>query len=531
MDSKLKTGLISIAALIGGYTFLSKGSKYPMNAETFMASGGKKRPVAMRANKINGQSPNVKPSNQVRNMLNELYESVTGGTQYGNMIRANNIYLNEEEQIFYNIAMEGGGALNANYRDYYRQIQYINDAFRLVQTEKNSQIIRSKSKIYVALCLRLATTMDDLKAKGVTDADIRTNIKYGEGLKAVHDFIANFKIDNVSFKSLKGRNNRMILNVPKSESEFEGLFLPYSFGRGYGNWVDAVNSYMAVKGSIPIQFNSFHQEGRPPFAELLRTKSEIMDVKDYLVKNGYLHLYRNILEWVKFLSNNPSILYIGRKDYTDKFYSEDIFDYTKYSQIRGDVEISKRWDNEVMSQIFNDAEFNTMSKTVMDKIEVCLNKILKGRGVAVNQKETLEASIKESNNMELIKGLNAHFKTLPANPIDADNLIKQYLTMLQKDRKFGSSRMSIRGDFKEVKNDGGGSYSIIDTPSLYINTDELNDDVRNDIIVSNDLLVAAKRKYRKQMARRIETAESAYQAAKQTRKYVKDRYAKGMTRF
>ena len=526
MDSKLKTGLISIAALIGGYTFLSKGSKYPMNAETFMASGGKKRPVAMRVNKINGQSPNVKQSHQVRNMLNELYESVTGGTQYGNMIRANNIYLNEEEQIFYKSAMEGGGALSGNYRDYRHQINYINDGFRLVQTEKNSQIIRSKSKIYVALCLRLATTIDDLKAKGVANADIKTNIKYVEDLKAVHDFIANFKIDNVSFKSLKGTNNRI-----HGLSEFEYDFMPYSFNNRANGMVAVVNSYMVVKGTAPIQFNSFHQKGRPLFTELLRTKSEIMDVKDYIVKNGYLQLYRNILGWVKFLSNNPSILYIGRKDYTDKFYSEDIFDYTKYSQIRGDVEISKGWDNEIMSQIFNDAEFNTMSKTVMDKIEVCLNKVLKGRGVAVNQKETLEASIEESNKISLIKGLNAHFKTLPSDSSNADNLINQYLTMLQKDSKFGSSRMSIRGDFKEVINDGGGSYSIIDTPSLWINTDELNDDVRKDIIVSNDLLVAAKRKYRKQMARRIETAESAYQAAKQTRKYVKDRYAKGMTRF
>ena len=529
MDNKLKTGLISLVALVGGYSFLTKPFNKGFEADTFMASGGKKRPVAMRANRINGLPPTKDyiTNAKLTDMLNDLYVSVTKSwPSYGDMNREAILHLDKDEQEFYSNSMREGKLQNSNNKQYSYQINLLNGALIHVKMAKNAQILKIKSKIYVALCRRLAITLEDLKAKGI---NYNTDDGCLRDLKAVHDFIANFKIPGVKFKTLKGPNNTInSATFTKADDihTFGKYFLP---NVASNDMLAAVDYYL---GSAPIVFIVSHR-GDSTIKELSLSKSELIEVKDYMVENGYIKQYFNVLNWIKFLSNNPSILYIGMADYEHKFYNIDILDSAIYSQIRGDVLISKRWDNELMSQIFTDVEFNNMSKTVMDKLEVIFNKVAKGMGVAVNQKETLEASIKESNKIALIEGLNAYF----TNPSRQKNpkLRTEYISLLQNDDQFGRFRASIMGDFKEVHtNREDGTYYIKDVDSLYLLGSGLEPygiDFKNDITVSKDFIVAAKRDYRKQMSRLIDLGETAYQREKKNRKILKERYTMGMTRF
>ena len=79
-----------------------------------------------------------------------------------------------------------------------------------------------------------------------------------------------------------------------------------------------------------------------------------------------------------------------------------------------------------------------------------------------------------------------------------------------------------------------GTYYIKDVDSLYLLGSGLEPygiDFKNDITVSKDFIVAAKRDYRKQMSRLIDLGETAYQREKKNRKILKERYTMGMTRF
>tara|TARA_R110002012_G_scaffold243131_1_gene417732 strand:- start:5255 stop:6973 length:1719 start_codon:yes stop_codon:yes gene_type:complete len=491
MDNKLRTGLISIAALIGGYTLLSNGSKYSMNAETFMAAGGKSRPVAMRENKIKDARELISPPLMNFFYNNPKLNKITKG-------------INRED---YDKYLKGD--LKEKYQTNALFNRYASNRFNSFQQAVHSNMIKDyqtilnqkyfnksviDTKKYMLLCRIIVNRIKELQGMGVVSfADVSADVKFQNSLKSLLVFLKNLKIPYWSInrpfsysQSINSDNIAGIIGNVQGAMGWLGLQQNY-FGKPMWTnnnemyWTE--NSEKMDSGKIrftsfmPVQDNSMY--GNNYAIDLPLDKSQLEELEELYFKNKEYYKYAQLLDYIQFFNKNPTIKYVAKiRNKGDKFYDKDIGDLDKFTRIKGLKDrygtgiLVKVWNNAEMESIFTLDKLEKMQEEIFNIYKEARVVVLRKKKTAGNRKEVLIERIAEFNKKSMSEFWNNYFNG-PFNPADSfkprslDEAVLQYLALTSNrnsmTRIWSPKNLKIDATVKYVEQGSDGKYKIITT--------------------------------------------------------------------
>ena len=501
MDNKLKTGLISIAALIGGYTLLSNGSKYSMNAETFMAAGGKSRPVAMRENKIK----------DARDLVNSPLMNFFHNNPKLNKIMAG---INRED---YDKYLKGD--LKEKYQTNALYNRYASNRFNSFQQAVHSKMIGDyqtilnqkyfnksviDTKKYMLLCRIIVNRIKELQGMGVVSfADVSADVKFQNSLNSLLVFLKNLKIPywsiNRPFTYSQGINSDNIADaIGNVEVAMRVLGLQQNY-YGKAMWTPQTERYWTENSEkmdsgkirftsfMPIQDNSRY--GNNYAINLPLDKSQLEELEELYFKNNEYYKYAQLLDYIQFFNKNPTIKYVAKiRNKGDKFYDKDIGDLDKFTKIKGLKDrfgtgiLVKVWNNAEMESIFTLDKLEKMQEEIFNIYKEARVVVLRKKKTAGNRKEVLIERIAEFNKKSMSEFWNNYFNG-PYNPADSNDLrsldeaVLQYLALTSNrnsmTRIWSPKNLRIDATVKYVEQGSDGKYKIITTKKnsfIYLNS-------------------------------------------------------------
>jgi len=480
MDSRLKTGLISIAALIGGYTFLSKGSKCSMKAETFMAAGGKSRPVAMRVNKI-------KDSNDLTYtpLINFFYSNpkmnkITAGfnrQDYQKYLKGD---LKErfERNPIYNRRAQFGSFDEAV------KVSMNRDYQKVLSAEYYNTIVATTKK-YMLLCRIIVNQLKELQDKGVkTVADVSADVQFQKTLKLLYDYLKNIKIPFWSIfrpftytrmityndlpESFDVKSFMEVLGLTSEATVWNATAKRY-WGEKEKDWDYGMLKELGCKVGIgPVQSNYA--------INLTLDKKQLEALEEFYFQNKEYFKYAQLVDYIQFFNKNPTIKYVAKiYNKGQRFYDKDIGNLDKFTRIKGLQDdyghgaLVKVWNNAEMKNIFTLDKLEKMQEQIFNLYKEARVVILRKTKSAGSRKEVLLERIEEFNKKSMSEFWNKYFNepfdpTNPQKPPSLHEAVHQYLALTSNrndmSRIWSPQNLKISATVKYVEQSRDGKYKI-----------------------------------------------------------------------
>tara|TARA_R110000824_G_scaffold5175_8_gene24014 strand:+ start:3145 stop:4842 length:1698 start_codon:yes stop_codon:yes gene_type:complete len=562
MDSKLKTGLISLVALVGGYSFLSKNFNKSFEADTFMASSGKRRPVAMRANKIKhlhlignssymyevGGTAATKKFNEAKE---KIFKDSIVTSDYGK-------YLTEDQFKEW----EGLGLSrysNPYFGDIFTAFSWeLKKDFTNMLYQKYHHYLKRDKKICEVMCNKIAGIFDDLSAKGiVSEVAVLNNTNLNNSLESLFNFLRNLKIPSWSFSSPFSQYGEVILN--KDTHIFTNPFNAMSFLKLISNSSYSLNNYWDNGGKdgytrkirdFGNNYYAFLAINISPVKEYAidfnLDESELKQLGAYYLENDFAQRYQLILGYIKFFNANPTVKYVAQiRNKGEKCYDTNIGNLNEFDKIKGLTSgqygyesgvLIKTWNNELMSEIFTEEKHDVLLGQMLIKLKKIVKLVNRKANVAGNRQEKLLDSVADSNKESVINALDEYFSNPEAEHFQHGiSAPRAYISLIS----YGGSvnfgiplpRVSLNAAIQEViQNRGDGKYEI--HKKEYVNFHELpgyDIDIVNDVTISKDLKEMVLEEVNNYFKHSIENAEmrlAKQQSALNSAKSNHDKYLK-----
>ena len=476
MDNKLKTGLISIAALIGGYSFFTKKTKYSMDAETFMASrryDGKERARAINKNKINNMDAKFTPfytDTPARKWLNKNI-----ATKREKIYNLEPLLVGKDKEEFtqlqYLFRHQGQyTSPNSSYGALLRDIQSTYRSFK--EKEINNNFDKEE---YRRLIKNLAEAIDNVKDEkymvvlGYNAVDARKLITDNEEVQKAQqqfiDFVRDIDGSNSDTSIVAAVPRAMLSNKNSLLQMNSNLY--YIFGDIHpientsDEWMKQLDSNINRMNGQYIRQSSVRQNLLGKERGNILPVADIKEFADYLLTgtpNQYgLKVYVSIVYWNEFFKANPSITFVGEEFYGDasSFYNkENIYSKSKtLYPVWNWTETSKSFSREKVTNLIDNKlkRYVQFAKRILSKEEKGEKKI-----------ESLKEELDKSNFENAIKVINERFADKTFEQENKQNLFNVGLSMGNRPLHFNNLSIPIKYVEQQISPGGRVSYEVKD---------------------------------------------------------------------
>ena len=476
MDSKLKTGLISIAALIGGYTFLSKKTIYPLDAETFMAGGNmgdtRVRARAMSNKKITSPSK----FNYLTNDSNYQW-----AMNFDNMVvweRADAALLGKEGAEFEYLRNV------FNWPQYFAPIDYPsltrnlgNSYTRFIESQINDEFDSEK---YKALIGNVADALE--KAKKDPKYEIIWRYNQNDAVKVImNDANIIDALDSLEEFVLGGKSNSNWTYITAKVGTYGAnrnylSNLNSLFGDGYNSFLmfdpneelsrkivlDRLEINKDRMGRwITLSENLFNQ------LVIKNAGNDIEGFADYLLDNfstksqTLIQNYISVVYWNSFFQANPSITYVGISGdgYEMKFYDKE--------NIYSNNELYPIYDYESLSKVFTEEKATTKINTLAKRFKELCQKIIAKEKRGAKSVEGVTEECDKFNRKSIIDAVNKKFADKSELVLNVARLTQGFNTNTGKLHEplslyFPNTAIPFKTINKEISPSGRVSYAVVE---------------------------------------------------------------------
>ena len=489
-----KTGLAALAALLGAGLITTKTFRSSYASETFMAQG-RKRAVALRANRVNGGISDLDPNivgpqefaQKWYKRLNKEAEKVKAknklGRRYRNLFQeAVNQLPTDEKGTVRRLEEEDRnyGFFQFGYNFYSRIVQeytnYLQDKYRgmLKPYEKMMQKHYEKIKTFYA----------PVNNKWWDRQEVRDEL---EKIYTLIGKLLNRLPDEMRLGVLSpfyGYNGNRRFIAVNSDSRQR-----YSQPFGQGGY-DTIKKTLEItsygdhyykrvmqrieenkKAWLEVRSNILASERFPSF-EI--DDSEMKAFANWLLDNDPTMYYR-ILNYNIFFKKNPSIKWVAwdSQKYDSKYYDGDISDMNIYQRIKSEnVTFGKAFDTALIDKCFSLSAYKTNQRQFKQKANALIPKIVSLMSAGEKKEEDLEKQAYDFNRPKIISLLNSNFAKYK-NPVSAaDDKKLQRITRMVQGESFYPSFLA-KGNFKRVIRDKNGEYKLEDVDEMRIDSSAL----------------------------------------------------------
>jgi len=476
MDNKLKTGLISLVALVGGYSLFTKNFNKGFEADTFMASSER----AIRAKNLNfvweWANTDLSDIQELRRWHNDNYnkwmnvDSARLGEklalEWGHL---SNNGLHYESPLQYS-------ALRTSFLQCYRD--YLNENHSgLFDGEKYRELIGNVADA-------VASVKEDSRYEliwGYKQQDAIASIGADEsvinGLDELNDFVdtqrailggeiplqfvgsnRRSKYSSLNFNSLHDMFGRDYyhLNIPFNREVVIGQM------QANNEWSGSKND-IAV-GLIPAYGNL--EFGNLPymesFSEWLLTKHITPNSPHQL---HYLNIYRSVLIYDTFFKANPAIatvgtLYKNRWEMMEKYYEGE---FNKISAKGVTMEPIYNW--EALEKYFTVAKYNSAIEKIVTRYKELATLLIKKGNVVSPRKVKLEEEVDTHNKISSLNMINEWLSSKDVTEDQKTLFIRHIISNNRYPHRFGFENGGILPHELKVLNtlitpSGRTQYSI-----------------------------------------------------------------------
>jgi len=489
-----KTGLAALAALLGAGLITTKTFRSSYASETFMAQG-RKRAVALRANRVNGGISDLDPNivgpqefaQKWYKRLNKEAEKVKAKNKLGRRYR--------------NLFQEAVNQLPTDEKGTVR---------RLEEEDRNYGFFQFGQNFYPRIVQEYTNYLQD-KYRGMLKPYEKMMQKHYEKIKTFYAPVNNKWWNRQEVRDELEKIYTLIgklLNRLPDEMRL-GVLSPFYGYNGNRRFI-AVNSdsrqrysqpfgqggYDTIKKTLEIRsYDSGHykramqriEENKKAWLEvrsnILATErfpsfetdeSEMKAFANWLLDNDPTMYYR-ILNYNIFFKKNPSIKWVAwdSQKYDSKYYDGDISDMNIYQRIKSEnVTFGKAFDTALIDKCFSLSAYKTNQQQFRQKANALIPKIVSLMSAGEKKEEDLEKQAYDFNRPKIISLLNSNFAKYknPVSAADEGNL--QRLTRMIQGESFYPSFLA-KGTFKRVIRDKNGEYKLEDVDEMRIDSSAL----------------------------------------------------------
>lgn len=482
MDNKLKTGLISIAALIGGYSLFTKKTKYSMDAETFMASrryDGKERARAINKNKINNMDTKFTPfytDTPARKWLNKNI-----ATKREKIYSLNPRLVGKDEEEFTQLQylFRHQGQYTSPNSSYGRLLVDIQSTYR---NFKEKEIANNFDKEeYRRLIKNLSEAIDNVKDEkymvvlGYNVVDARKLITDNEEVQKAQQQFIDFVRDIDGSNS----NTSIVTAVPRAMLSNKNSLLQmnsnlhYIFGDIHliettsDVWMKQLDFNINRMNGQYIRQGGLYNNPLGIERGNVLPVADIEKFADYLLRNpnqNGLRLYVSIVYWNEFFKANPSITFVGEEFHGDalSFYNkENIYSKSKtLYPVWNWTETSKSFSREKVTNLIDNKlkRYVQFAKRILSKEEKGEKKI-----------ESLKEELDKSNLENAIKVINERLADKTFERENKQNLFNLGLSMGNRPLFFNNLSIPIKYVEQQISPGGRVSYEVKEMNYNYAN--------------------------------------------------------------
>ena len=489
-----KTGLAALAALLGAGLITTKTFRSSYASETFMAQG-RKRAVALRANRVNGGISDLDPNivgpqefaQKWYKRLNKEAEKVKAKNKLGRRYR--------------NLFQEAVNQLPTDEKGTVR---------RLEEEDRNYGFFQFGQNFYPRIVQEYTNYLQD-KYRGMLKPYEKMMQKHYEKIKTFYAPVNNKWWDRQEVRDELEKIYTLIgklLNRLPDEMRL-GVLSPFYGYNGNRRFI-AVNSdsrqrysqpfgqggYDTIKKTLEIRsYDSGHykramqriEENKKAWLEVRSNilaserfpsfetdESEMKAFANWLLDNDS-NLYYRILNYNIFFKKNPSIKWVAwdSQKYDSKYYDGDISDMNIYQRIKSEnVTFGKAFDTALIDKCFSLSAYKTNQRQFKQKANALIPKIVSLMSAGEKKEEDLEKQAYDFNRPKIISLLNSNFAKYK-NPVSAaDDKKLQRITRMVQGESFYPSFLA-KGNFKRVIRDKNGEYKLEDVDEMRIDSSAL----------------------------------------------------------
>ena len=472
MDSKLKTGLISIAALIGGYTFLSKKTIYPLEAETFMA-GGNGGDTRVRARAMS----NKKITYPVKGnyLTNDSDYQWAMKNKFG-WQNADSALLGKEGAEFEHLRIFFSWPQYSSIQNYPPITRTLGDSYtRFMESQINDEFDSEKYKALIG------NVVDALKkAKKDPKYEIIWGYNQNDAVKVImNDANIIDALDSLKEFVFGGEKSHSNWTYITAQVGTYGVNRNYMFNLNtlFG---DRYNSFSIFDPNIELSREMVLDRleinkdsmGRwitlsgNQFNQLVIKNSgnDIEGFADYLLDNfgatsTDVTNYISVVYWNSFFQANPSITYVGGSEYEMKFYDKE--------NIYSNNELYPIYDYESLSKFFTKEKATTKINTLAKRFKELCQKIIAKEKRGAKSVEGVTEECDKFNRKSIIDAVNKKFADKSELVLNVARLTQSFNTNTGKLHEplslyFPNTAIPFKVINKEISPSGRVSYAVVE---------------------------------------------------------------------